>query len=336
MIEHPLYIEYKKLCPGIRKLYVVPKINYSSRRTDYVYLLYKDFLENKKEYQLTVESLSVFRHYEIIFSRFRKKNSLLHYHWLEITDLKSLAGMFWKLFCVSIFKISGGKLIWTVHNKFPHCENFKYINGIIRKYFAFLADKLHVHCRTAVSEMASILKVKEEKFFVVRHPEYPVQIIPKHEATDLLIKKYFLNINLHERKNILMFGAIADYKGIIQTVELFKNHFENLNLIIAGPVKRWDRNYLKAVLKAAEGSQNILVIAENIPDDLVPAFLNAADCLLFNFSDILTSGSVLLGLNYRKKIIAPSIGCLAEINDPNIIKFEAGNIEEIKQILKSA
>ncbi|RPI66932.1 MAG: hypothetical protein EHM47_15705, partial [Ignavibacteriales bacterium] len=116
MIEHPLYSEYQKISPDVRKIYVVPKINYSSRCTDYVYLLYKDFLEDKDS-KLIIECISIFRHYEIILSRFRNEKSLLHYHWLEVTDLKSLAGMFWKLFCVSIFKLLGGKLVWTVHNK---------------------------------------------------------------------------------------------------------------------------------------------------------------------------------------------------------------------------
>ncbi len=334
MIEHPLYTEYRKLCKDIRKIYVVPKINFSSPHTDYLYLLYKEFLENNEDYHLEIRSVSVFGHFEFILSRIKNENSILHYHWVEITDLKSSAGMIWKIFSVLIFKLLGGKIVWTVHNKFPHNNHYRFINRIIRIYFAFLADKIHVHCSSGAEVMAAVLKVKREKFFIVKHPEYPSVIFSRSHAAELLKEKYKIDDKLPGSKNFLMFGAIADYKGILEAEAVFKN-LPRKNLIIAGPVKRWDKKYLKEVLSAAKGSANIFVFPETIANDFVPVFLNYADFLLFNFSDILTSGSVMLAISYKKKIIAPAAGCLQEIDDENIIKFEAGNIEIMKRILES-
>ncbi|HVO76182.1 MAG TPA: hypothetical protein VMT35_19310 [Ignavibacteriaceae bacterium] len=334
MIEDPLYTEYKKLCKDIRKIYVIPKINFSSPGTDYLYLLYKDFLENKNDFLLEIRSLSIFRHYEIILSRIKNENSILHYHWLEITDLKSLAGMVWKISAVSLFKLLGGKIIWTVHNKFPHRRCCLFLNKIIRIYFAFLADKIHVHCSGAADIMGPILKVKPDKFFTVKHPEFPAVIIPRDRSIDLLKEKYKTALELKKKKNFLMFGAIARYKGIIEAAALFKD-LRNNNLIIAGPVKRWDKGYLKEVLIAVRNASNICLIPKFIPDVDIPVFFNCADFLLFNFSEILTSGSVILGLNYGKKVIAPAAGCIREIDEENIIKFEPGNIRELKAVLHS-
>jgi glycosyltransferase involved in cell wall biosynthesis len=180
--------------------------------------------------------------------------------------------------------------------------------------------------------MAAVLKVKEDKFFVIKHPEFPAEIFPKSRAVELLGKKYKRNIGTAGSKNFLMFGAIAGYKGILQAAGIFKD-LPGKNLIIAGPVKRWDKKYFKEVTAASKGLTNIFIYPEVIPDEMVPAFINSADFLLFNFSGILTSGSVTLGISYKKKIILPAEGCLRELNDDNIIKFEPGSIEELKHIL---
>ncbi|MGE5811243.1 MAG: hypothetical protein ACM339_07050 [Ignavibacteria bacterium] len=332
MIEHSLYTEYKKLCPDIRKIYVVPKVSFSFSRTNYFYFLYQEFLENQSYYCPQIRSISVFRHYEFLLNRLKNEKTVLHYHWVEITDLKSLCGMFWRIFSVSVFKLLGGKIIWTVHNRFPHYNRFKILNKFIRIYFAFLVDKIHVHCRSGIKIMAPILKVKQEKFFVVKHPEYSAEIFPKSRAAELLRENFGRITESAGADNFLMFGAIAEYKGILEVAGIFQT-LHNKNLIVAGPVKKWDKKYLQKLMAAAKDSRNIFLYPEFISDEMVPAFFNYADFLLFNFSDILTSGSVIVGLSYKKRIIAPAAGCLLDINDDNIIKFEPGNIEELKHIL---
>jgi hypothetical protein len=332
MIENPLYAEYKKLCPDVRKIYVVPKISFSFFRTNYFYFLYKEFLENRGHFTPQIRTVSVFRHYEFLLGRIKGEKAVLHYHWVEITDLKSLFGMFWRIFSVSLFKLLGGKIVWTVHNRFPHYNRFKILNKFNRIYFAFLADKIHVHCRSGIKIMAPVLKVKQEKFFIVEHPEYTPEIFPKARAAELLGEKFGRIMEPSGSNNFLMFGAIAGYKGILEAARIFKTMHDK-NLIIAGPVKKWDKKYFRKLEAAAKDSGNIFLYPQFIPDEMVPAFFNYADFLLFNFSDILTSGSVIVGLGYRKKIIAPAAGCLLDINDDNIIKFEPGNIEELKHIL---
>jgi len=340
MNEDQLQAEYEKLCKGINKVYVIPIIDYSSPKTNYLYLLYKNFIEQREARNIKIESLSVIAHPKIFFSRLINEKSLVHYHWLEIDDFKSLTGMLWKMFWIKLYKIFGGKIIWTVHNKFPHTNKYKYLNKILRKYMAHIADRLHVHCKSAIDIMTPILNVNREKFFIVNHPEYPVILIPKNEAIEWLCKKYPA-INLTSGGKIfLMFGAIAEYKGIIEVIEIFKQDLEDLPtgktgkiLIVAGPVKRWDEKYFSEVLAYAKGTENIFINGKMIPDEDVSLFLNSADYLLFNYLDVLSSGGILQALSYGKSIIAPSIGCLQELNGNNIIKFEAGNKKELRKIL---
>ena len=37
---------------------------------------------------------------------------------------------------------------------------------------AKISDKLHVHCKKAVDIMTDVLKVEDDKFFLVEHPDF--------------------------------------------------------------------------------------------------------------------------------------------------------------------
>jgi glycosyltransferase involved in cell wall biosynthesis len=317
---------YNSLLPNLNKVYVVPLINFERRNSDYLYLLYKYFLE--KDTFIKIESLSAAALYKPFIKKLSSEKNLLHYHWFEVHDFKSLLGIIWKLFWILAYKFLGGKIVWTVHNKFPHSNNYKTINKIFRKVLANIADKLHVHCNDAINIMSEIFRVEKNKFFVIRNPEYPVIFISAEKAKIELHRKYSVH-HYTDKKIFLMFGAIADYKGIAEAAELFKNNYRDKILLIAGMVKKWDESYFKKLIKVVGAADNIIVIRQSIPDEDVNLFFNAADYILFNYKNILTSAGVLMALSYRKKIIAPALGCIKELEGENFTKYEPGNLKNI-------
>ena len=115
--------------------------------------------------------------------------------------------------------------------------------------------------------------------------------------------------------------------------------FKNLNrdkcLLVAGGVKKGNEDYLNEIINAAGDSDNIFIINKIIPDREVPYFINSADFMLFNFTEILTSGSVHLALSYNKPIIIPKLGCLNELKGEKIFCFDAGTdrIKNLKDLL---
>ncbi len=333
MNEEILLKEYHNLCRDIKKVYVVPLINFSFRKTNYLYLLYKNFIEEKEDFGINIESLSVFDHPKILLSRLKNEKSVLHYHWLEITGFQSLIGMIWKLFWISFYKLFNGKIIWTIHNEFPHSNNFILLNRIIRKYMAHIADKLQVHCNSAVDIMMPVLNVQRNKFVVINHPEFAVELIGKDTAVKLLDEKYLPGKINNEDTLFLMFGEIAEYKGIKEVVEIFNKLNEKKKLIIAGVVKKGNEKYYNEILVTIKNKDRVFICDKRIPDEDVPLFLNSCDYALFNFNDVLTSGSVILALNYNKKIVVPEKGCLKELNGQNVIHFN--NQNDLKKILVS-
>lgn len=331
MNEKILLEEYKNLCGDVKKVYVIPLINFSLKKSNYLYLLYKNFIENNERYQIQVQSISIFSYPRIVLSRLINEKAIVHHHWLEITDIKSLSGMFWKIFWLSLFKLLNGKIVWTVHNKFPHKGNFKHTNKYLRRFMAKISNRLHVHCASAVEIIQPILKVKKEKFFIAEHPEFPSKIFDKSEAREQFLKKYPL-IKLNENdKLFLMFGEIGKYKGIQQAVKIFDGLEKNKKLFIAGRVKKGNEKYFDEIVNHAKNSEHIFINGNSISENEIPVIFNSSDFVLFNYRDVLTSGSVFLALSYNKKVIIPDKGCLKELSGEKIIKFE--NDDQLKNIL---
>jgi glycosyltransferase involved in cell wall biosynthesis len=52
-----------------------------------------------------------------------------------------------------------------------------------------------------------------------------------------------------------------------------------------------------------------------VPENEIQVYMNAADVAVFPFTDILTSGSVLLAMSFGKAIVVPRLGCITETLD---------------------
>lgn len=320
MNETSLLVEYQKLCPGVTKVFVVPKISQKNRDTSYLYQLYENFLKSSSS-QIKIRTFNALSLPLIFLSRLKFEKSILHYHWFEFEDAKSFVGINWKLFWIIIYRMMGGKIIWTVHNKYPHHNKYLFINKKIRRLIAKLANRLHIHCESAISVCSEILDVPGNKFFVVKHPEFPSTIIERNKSIENLNQKYLSGKIKPEDKIFLMFGAIAEYKGIKEVINIFEGLDKKNKLLIAGFIKRGNEKYFNE-LQSTAGKENIFIVGEVIPDDDVPNFFGSADCAIFNYRDVLTSGGVHLALAYKRPVIAPLSGCLKELRSDNINFFE--------------
>ena len=332
-LQEKLKSIYEELLPesrtGITHLFVVPLIRFNYKQSDYLYLLYKGIIEDP-ESRFNVHSTSILQHFKFVWYALRKRDVLLHYHWLECTDLKSLSGMAYKLICIALFKALGGNLVWTIHNIMPHDRRYRSLNYKIRSYMADKADLLHVHCTTALQEASSFYGISEDKFRVIPHPEYPADHISRKKAVKKLNKKRDFDLK-KEDQIFLMFGNISAYKKILEAAHIFTALPIHKKLLIAGPVKKGQLDVYHRIKDLSSNYSNILLYPHFISEDAVPLYHNAADCVLFNYREILTSGGVALARSYQKPIIAPKLGCLKELKGEDIYLFDSQ--KELQQIL---
>lgn len=314
-------------------VYVVPLIRYDYKETDYLYLLYKELIESAGDPEII--STSIANHYKFVFAALFRRNVILHYHWLEFQDLKALFGMPYKLLCIWLYTLLGGKMVWTVHNLKPHDKKYLSFHRRLHQWMARKADVIHVHSQTALYAVKEYYQISEDKIRVLFHPEFPARSIPKDEAISKVQELYGYPDHSIDSPVFLVFGGISEYKGLRTLITIMKEFSEDFTFIIAGYVKRGHEPLHRYIVQQIIDDHRFIYTNNYIPDEHFPYLLSAADICPFNYDDILTSGGVEMARSYGKTIIAPRKGGLKELQShDNIDLFDS--VEELTQLLHSS
>lgn len=322
---------YSSLCASGCTVFVVPKIRHQFPKSDYLSLLYQP-LSDSDNY--SIQSLSFFQHYKMVLTSIRSKDVILHYHWLEFQDIKSLFGMPWKLFCIMLFKLFGGKIIWTVHNISPHQQKWISLNLRMQQWMAGISDKIHIHCSSTSKLISETFNISEEKLFIHPHPAFPSSFVDREEAIDHLNSNFGTKLTA-EKPILLIFGNIAEYKNIENILDIVISNEIAVQILIAGTVKKGEHELGKRLKVYSNSEKDISLIPEYISEDDIPFLFGAANFCVFNFKTILTSGSVEMALSFKKTIIAPDLGCISELGThENVYLFETDTkkIELLKSL----
>lgn len=314
---------YSKVQEKTSILFVVPLIRFSFPNTDYLFLLYKEYIENNSS--TLVKSISVFGHFRFVGKALTDKNTILHYHWLEFQDAKSLLGMPFKLLCIAIYSLLNGKIVWTVHNLNPHDKKFLGLHRIIHKWMAKKSSLLHVHSKSAIGIVSKAYDVSKDKIIVLKHPRFPSEILEKEEASKKFLSHYREGFEKLEDPTFLIFGGISEYKGIREVIEILISKNKPFSLIIAGYLKKGQKSLHNFIIEKTIDDDRVIYIPSFIPDEHYPLLLSMVDVCIFNYEDILTSGGVEMALSYQKEIIAPYKGGIVDSDSPLISTFNSEN-----------
>ena len=240
--------------------------------------------------------------------------AILHLHWLSglymqryLTPLR-MATFLGRL---ALARRLGYRLVWTAHNLLPHNLPLTPLHVLVRRIVIAQADAIIVHCEAGRTQLQRRFAVGKP-IDVVPHGTYagvhPMSLT-KVEARDSL------DIPA-DRFVYLLLGNISSYKGIDRFVRVFQQQGDAEDVaIIAGR----DRApaLTRSLQELSRTDARIRVHAGFIPDNQVQRFLRAADVMVFCFDQVLTSGSVILGMTYGLPVIAPALGCLPELVPPD-------------------
>lgn len=260
--------------------------------------------------------------------------SIFHLHW-SFSFVLPIKGVFWRLlstiyyFCILLLiRLSGYKLIWTVHNVLPHNQLF--INDLLaRKFLSKLSSIKIVHSKYTIEEMSRLgLDVNNAKIIPIGN----------------YIGVYKNNINKTEARKILNignkdfvflhFGRIEPYKGVENLLKVFSElNRPETKLIIAG---RCINPKLQKILSFYKSMPNLMIIDQFIPDKDIQLYFNAADITVYPFKKVTTSSSVILSLSFGKPVIYPNIGNLSDLPNDIGYSYELDNVNGLKQSLSLA
>jgi glycosyltransferase involved in cell wall biosynthesis len=196
-------------------------------------------------------------------------------------------------------KRRGARVLWTLHNEFPHDEaDVDFYRGANAR-LCELSDLIHVHFPAAQGHLEQEYGVDPDRIHVMPHPhygDYYGERIPKRQAREKI------GVDADTRV-ILSLGNVRRYKGLESAIEgLSKINDDRLRLVIAG--KPEDQEVADLLKDAAEGDPRLVLSLSRVPDTGIMPFFAAADAFLFASRTFFTSGSIMLALTYGLPVIA--------------------------------
>ena len=204
----------------------------------------------------------------------------------------------------------GYRLIWTVHNLFPHERRYPHLDRLVNALLSREADHVIAHCRFAADRIEALYD-----------PPRPVQVIPHGNYLSI-----FPNTVSREQARArlaidgtrfvyLFFGNARGYKGVADLVAAFRHAAEADSVLVLVLRENARSPGLIPELRAlAADDERILIHSSRyFAAEEFQYFLNAADVVVLPFTAVLTSGSAIQALGFGKPLIVPRLGCLPEL-----------------------
>lgn len=266
-----------------------------------------------------------------------RRGDIFHYHWPEFFINRRnvcvrLARMLAFAAIVLFVRMRGLKVVWTVHNLFPHDA---YAEKSIFRYMTWFigrCDGLIFLSHASVRQFFDFYRIeKPPRWAVIPHGDYRSFFAPpppKAQARQAL--------GLPQDKTILMFfGAIRPYKNVETLLSVFSGmERDDLFLVVAGKISP-RMTHLEDIKRAAR--DNVRFFTDFIPNEDVPLYLSAADIVVLPYKDILNSGSALLALTFDRRVIVPALGSIQElqgdVGDEWVFSYEG---ELTAEVIESA
>jgi glycosyltransferase involved in cell wall biosynthesis len=267
----------------------------------------------------------------------RTQIDVLHLHWPSIlysaSDLNEQMSLCTKLVSnLARARSLGYKIVWTMHNLYPHDSLNPDLDRLARLAIIQLATAVIVHCNHA-RELVRQHFFRNTGIFTIPHGHF---IDPYPNTVTRSEARQQLGIT-EEKFVFLFFGNVRPNKGVEKLLEAFANiPDQDALLLIAAKVYS---DYGASLAEAAKQSSRITVHTSSFfANEDFQVFLNAADVVVLPFLDILTSGSAITALSFLRPVIVPAIGCLPELIDSTMGALynpnQPGALEQAMQGMK--
>ncbi len=230
-------------------------------------------------------------------------------------------------------RLLGYRIVWTMHDLVPTWpKEPAWVERLARFAIAWLAHDVIVHCQEARRLLRSHFR-RSRRVWVLPLPSYadvhPNQV-SRAEAR--------IRLGLAQHSFVVGFiGGVRPNKGLEDLIAAFEQvNDPQAALLIAG--RPWPpQSYVDEVRRLAEANPRIVLRVNDISDEEMQLYLNAADVLAFPFRQVLTSSSAALAMSFGRPIIAPRLGCLPELvgQDAGFI-YEVGDVAALASAIEQA
>ena len=266
----------------------------------------------------------------------RGQVDVLHLHWLELLYTAPgparsvrllaavLAGLGWA-------RLSGLRLVYTVHNLNPHERAFPALDRWASRALFRWADAVHVHDEEARLSLERLYG-RRRRVYVVPHASY-VGAYP-NSCTRLEARQ---RLGLAEDEFVyLCLGQMRRYKGIEDLIAAFRGLPAGQNrLVLAGNVH--DPTYGDELARLTRGDAKVVGWFRYVGDAELQYFMNACDVCVLPYRDVTTSGAAILAFSFGRSIVAPAMaGFTKLVAEGRGIAYDPRSAHGLAQALQQA
>jgi beta-1,4-mannosyltransferase len=254
----------------------------------------------------------------------------LHFHWPSFdysnaAGRRSVVAMTRFVAMMRLARLLGYKLIWTMHNLYPHERQSAAVEWLCRFAFVQNVDLVFVNFPAAKDDLWRHFR-RRRGVHIVPHGNYvPLYSRPPDRAA----ARRELGIE-PDAYMFLVFGQVRPYKGAdIAARALARVSDPACRVYIVGQHKDEAHSQDLREVAARDPRIRLLLTPENVPDDRVALWLAACDCVAAPYRDVYTSGVVHLAATFGKAIVAPRLGVFRSLGDQAFVcTFEPAGGEE--------
>lgn len=258
-----------------------------------------DELENVK----VNNTLTYYDPFSWIAAGMKLKGDVVHAQWWSYP----LAPVFFTVLLIS--KIRGKRVVITVHNVVPHERSRvnRFLNGAV----LHLGDRFIVHTGANKEKLSEMYGIAKEKIYVI-----PMGILTAAPIRGISKKRARAHLGIpYDKKVVLFFGNIRDYKGLDVLIKSMKSVVEDIPeamLLIAGQVwGGWD-DYEKLIDELKLGKHIARRLGFIQPSE-VEYYFNSADIVVLPYKYLDSQSAIgALALPFKKPLIVTDVGGLPE------------------------
>jgi glycosyltransferase involved in cell wall biosynthesis len=213
---------------------------------------------------------------------------------------------------LTLIRVRGLQLVWTVHNLHPHKPStIRAFDRIARWLVTRVATKFFIHGAEAEAEAVRAYPIMAGRTVCIEHGHwvgYYPDTIKRHEARRKL--------GLADNEFVFLFiGLCQPYKNLHGLTAAFAALDAPAKLVIAGTFR--DPSYEAKIRGDVARMDSRAQLYPGYVDDAdMQIYLKACDIVVAPYLEILTSGTVMLAMSFGRPVIAPAKGFIKDVVTP--------------------
>lgn len=212
-------------------------------------------------------------------------------------------------------------ILLTAHDLRPHNRaGERLIHANFRLTYA-LARAIVVHSAKSLDLVCETYRVSPAKVHVIPHGDLSPSLGPLPTRAEA---RHALGLSPGQPL-CLMFGTVEPYKGIEPVLDWWRKNNPPATLALVG--KPFTPAYGAEIAARAGSSSNIRLELGWQPDDALKQWLAAADCVLFHYRAIFTSGAACLARSLGLPILLPHRLDTIDLAEPHPLVLRFTDLE---------